>query len=562
MPYRNMLLKRWTREDGTPSGSSSRAESRTPMAEDDSDYEEDGESDLQRIQELLSRKLELLQTENENPLNKVHTAGDAKQHAALAVNKSIIESQSTTINDIIASLGLPRTEVSTLSRELLLAQLYKLVVSKPLVVYNEEHQGSAHFVDEEKMQRLVNHFTGGNYRSDVEFLYLFRSLATLIVSNIDDFGEFLSSDFMEQIEKLITEPTTSVITNDNKANLISGYVTLLLVLHHGSSSFGIDDKINWLIDIAEGFSMSALTLRKNVETGDREHSTFFDANVDKNLISEAWGKVAAEVSVAVAALHGIACLLTLLERGDYLNELSEDLMLKLVVLVDNDEIREIAKAAGRVIAVIYESYLYDEDDEDADDEEYNANAPYYEQEALFSIFTRLTNLSSKKVSKKDKKEFNSVFRNILHTLEAYVDSEKRSSIYRKTPEGVELINSIMDSTYIKLSKFKSLSINSWFLYARLRHLRWAFSFGLHNQLVANESIRDILKEPETEFKSYDQYDFDASKLENEQAYAEYASELLDHKHISDDKARSRKIKKERVNKMTAQFEDIELADTK
>ena len=82
-------------------------------------------------------------------------------------------------------------------------------------------------------------------------------------------------------------------------------------------------------------------------------------------------------------------------------------MFKLVPLLDNDEDRDIAKAAGRVIGVIYEMYDYGQN-ADADnggdfDNEYNENSPYYEQESLLAILTRLLNLSSKKVAKRDKK---------------------------------------------------------------------------------------------------------------------------------------------------------------
>ena len=83
-------------------------------------------------------------------------------------------------------------------------------------------------------------------------------------------------------------------------------------------------------------------------------------------------------------------------------------------------------------------------------------------------------------------------------------------MYKRTQEGLELLDSTSDLTYIKLSKFRSLKINSWFLYFRLKHLRWCFSFGLHNQLVGNDSVRDVLKEPENEFNYGTQPDFDDS----------------------------------------------------
>ena len=63
--------------------------------------------------------------------------------------------------------------------------------------------------------------------------------------------------------------------------MITGYVVLTLILHNGASSFGIDERIAMLIELAEGYTASATTLKKEVEAGDREHLTFI---TDKNLI--------------------------------------------------------------------------------------------------------------------------------------------------------------------------------------------------------------------------------------------------------------------------------------
>lgn len=557
--------RRWDREDGgSPSNSNSRAasQSRTPMRDDDSDLEEETEADFRKIQELLSQKLANLQqtvetVHKEVEKNKEDRIGsrDRKQYDADSLNRARIQGSST-VNEIVASLKHSRSDVSSLSRELLLAQLYKLVVSKPLLVHNEE-LGPADYVDEDKIQTIITIFTSGNYRTETEFLYLWRSLVALVVSNIEDFGVLVSTGLFSYIQQLILEPATSVITNENKANLITGYVTLTLVLHHGSSNFGVEDRVAYLIDLAEGYSASAYTLKKNVESGEREHSTVFDKGEDKRLVSEAFSQVDAEAAIAVAALHGVGCLLTLLTKGNYLNELVEDLMLKLVPLVDNDDLRDVSKAAARVVAVIYEIYTYPDPEEDADnDEEYNTDAPYYEQGALFSILERLANISTKKVSKKDKKQVHSVFRNILSTLQTYVDPVKRTHVYKKTTQGVEIINSIMNSTYIRLSKYKSLPINSWVLYIRLRILKWCFSFGLHDQLVSNESIRDILKEPESEFGSNNNgFEIDEELLDKE-GYSEFVNDYMDYKHSLDEKKRSEKIKKQRQEKLEDQFEEL------
>ncbi|MCP8717561.1 MAG: IFRD domain-containing protein [Asgard group archaeon] len=564
MSHKALFKGRRFDRDGTPSNSSSRAQSvsRTPLRSDDSDYESDAEEqDYIRIEELLREKLSNLhQQEVELSKEDRISAGDRRQHEALSLNRARIQ-ESSSINDIISSLEFSRNDVSLQSRELLLAQLYKIIVSKSLVVYNEEHTSTPDYVDEDKVSKLINVFTTGNYRSELEFLYLYRALVALICSDIEEFGVLVSTELLNHIEKLITEPANSIVTNENKAQVISGYVTLTLVLHSGASSFGIEDRVAMLMEIGEGYTASATTLKKEVESGDREHSTFItDKNLDKKLINEANSKVNAEASVAVAAIHGVGCLLTLLPQGAFLNEIVEDLMFKLVPLLDNDEDRDIAKAAGRTIGVIYELYDYRQNDDEVNDEnydeDYNVNSPYYEQESLLAILTRLLNLSSKKVAKKDKKDISSVFRNISNTIHAYTNPKDREQIYKRTPDGLELLETTTDLIYIKLSKYRSLKINSWFLYFRLKQLRWCFSFGLHNQLVSNESIRDVLKEPENEFHYGTQNEIDESLLDDDNS--EFLHEYMDQKHSNDEKTRNAKRKKDRMVKIGEQLEELNL----
>ncbi|KAI5960201.1 uncharacterized protein KGF55_004924 [Candida pseudojiufengensis] len=558
--------KKLDRDGGLLSNSSSRnqSRSRTPMRSDDSDYESDyDENELLKIEEILREKLTALNTQDMGEVGKEDriSSKDRRQFEAHQLNNKRIQENSN-IKDIITSLTFSRSDISSQSRELLLTQLYKIIISKPLVIYNEENIGNKlNYVDEETVSILINQFTNSNYRSELEFLYLFKSVIALICSDIEEFGVLISNDFLSHIQQLIQGPVNSIVTSENKSNIIIGYTTLTLILYNDSSSFGIDDKVSLLMEIAEGYSASATTLQKQIESGDREHATFItDKNLDKRLVNEATSKVLAEASVATSALNGVGCLLTLMKKGSYLNEIMEDLMIRLVPLLDNDENRDIAKAAGKVIALIYELYDYgvekvESNGNEEEDEEYNLNAPYYEQETLCSILTRLLNLSSKKVSKKDKKEISSVFRNILNTIRIYTNNTEREQVYKGTKEGVELSQQIMDSSYIKLSKYRIIKVNSWYLYIRLRHLKWLFSFGLHSQLVNNESVRDVLKSPENEY-SY------GSSLTQDYEYFDDDDESSNQYHHTlnsiNDKQRSSKRKKERVAKLDEQLEELNL----
>lgn len=542
------------------SRSSSRA--RTPMP----DGEENGALDVNfsSIEELLSKKLESLQAllfqgeneEQENRDSMVADSQDFRQKNADAMNKARIQSDSTNINDIIVSLLHSRTDVSSLSREMLLAQLYKIIVTKPIVVFNEEHAGTKDYVSEESVLILVKFLTSGDYRSSSEFILLYRSVISLLCSDLEDFGELVSTDFLAHIEKLIVEPPTANINNENKASVITGYCGLLLILYSDTSAFGVDDKVKWLLEFSQGFVHSSINLQKQLDSGDREYSTLLDEKDDKRLVSEQESSLRAEAGIAIAGLHGVAALLTLLPRGDYLNELLNFVATEAVEVIDNDVNIDLAKAGAKLLALCYELYTYDSGEEDEeDDEEFNYNAPYYEQESIIAICSRLANSTAKKVGKKDKKDTNSVFREVVNAIEAYTNAEKREEIYKKSPTGLELLNRSLSSTHVKLSRSKSLSINSWFLYFRLLHLKWCFGFGLHDQLVGNENIRFILKEVSTKYQ--EKYNNDSDDGFGGAGFGRNARSDVD-RFAKAEKKRDSDLKKARVNKLTEKIEDLDI----
>ena len=94
---------------------------------------------------------------------------------------------------------------------------------------------------------------------------MFRSLIALICSDIEEFGSLVSTELLNHIQHIITEPSNSIVTNSIKANVITGYVVLTLILHNGASSFGIDERIAMLIELAEGYTASATTLKKKLK---------------------------------------------------------------------------------------------------------------------------------------------------------------------------------------------------------------------------------------------------------------------------------------------------------
>lgn len=560
------LAARFSQRDGNSNGSSrSSSRVRTPNP----DGEENGALDINfsGIEELLSRKLEslqaiILQNELEDAENKdsmVANAQDYREKHVSAMNKMRIQSESTTVNEIIDSLGRSRSEVSSQSRKMLLAQLYKLIVIRPLVIYNEENAGTPNYVSEEKVLQLVKLLNLKEYRSSSEFILLFRSIIGLLASDLEDFGEIVSVDFHAKLESLISEPPNASVNEENKAGVISGYCALLIVLYADNSAFGVDDKVKWLMELAQGYVQSSVTLQNELKSGDREYSTLMDESDDKRLVSEQEANVQAEANIAVAAIHGVAGLLTLLPRGEYLNEILTNLATEFVEIVDNDVNMDIAKAGGRALALCYELYTYEEGEDEAEDEddEFNYNAPYYEQEALLSTCNRLASVTAKKVGKKEKKDTTTVFSQLYNTIKNYTNPETREEIYKRSLKGLELLNEGVSTTAVKLSRTKTLPINSWFLYFRLLHLKWCFGFGLHDQLVHNPEIRDILKEPSTKYS--DKYGGNDDLILGSENFGLNAPSDVD-RFARSEKKRANDLKKARQTKLTEELEDLGIKD--
>ncbi|GEQ66371.1 hypothetical protein JCM33374_g34 [Metschnikowia sp. JCM 33374] len=549
------------------SNSSSRSVSRarTPLP----DGEENGTLDVNfsSLEELLSKKLESLQsmmlsneTEDlENRDSMVADSQDFRQKKVLSLNKTRIQSDTTTINDIVSSLQHPRSSVSTQSREMLLAQLYKIIVSKSVFSFNEEVATPATYVTEEVVSSLVKLLSSKQYRSSTEFIFLYRSVIALLASDLEDFGDIVSPDFLGSLEALISAPAFQYVTIENKASVITGYCGLLLVLYGETSAFGVDDKVKWLLEVAQGFVQSAINLKVSLDTGDREYSTLMYELEDKRLVDEQENRYLGEASVAVAALHGVGVLITLLQRGEYLNELLNSVATELASIIDNEQIVDISRAAAKVLALCYESYTYEEvsEDEEYADTEYNYNAPYYEQESIISTCTRLANLSSKKVGKKEKKDVNSIFQQVVKTIEYYTNDEKREEMYKLSPTGLDLLASSVSWTHIKLSRSKSLAINSWFLYFRLLHLKWVFGFGLHTQLVENPGIKSLLRAPATKYQQkYGNADDDGDAVDNGRFGRDAQTDVERFARV--DKKRANNLKKARERKITQDLEELSL----
>lgn len=534
------------------SNGSSRSVSRAATPKPDGDENGALDVNFNALEELLAQKLQNLQdllNGDDNDKSAMHAdPNDSKQKQISAMNKSRIQTE-TSINEIVSLLGHPRTEVLSKSRELLLAQLYKLIVTKPLAFHNDQNAGTDRYVGDSTVSALVKILEARDYRSPSEFSLLLRSVISLIASNLDDFSEHVG-DVLPVLEALMVEAHSGNVTSENKASVVTGYCALYALLHADTSAFGADDKVKWLLDLAQGFVQNALVLEQQLKSGDREYLTLMDERDDKRLVSEQEAAAAAEGSLAVASLHGVAVLLTLFKRGEYLNELLSDVATAAVEFLEMECGLEVHRACGRVLALCYELYTYDDTDDVSD---YNYNAPYYEQEQLLASLGHLSAISAKRIGKTLKRETTTLFSQVATTIENYTAPELREEMYKRSAAGLELMLLAVSTSHLKLLRLRLLPINSWFLYFRLLHLKWSFGFGLHDQLVSSEPVRLFLREPPTQY----QEKYNLGEEYSEGTFGNNARSDVE-RFANLDKKRDNDIRKARVQKLTTELDGLEL----
>lgn len=351
------------------------------------------------------------------------------------------------ISDLFHSLSMARTTVSTDARELLLARLYQLIIAKPLIT----EEG---LVNEFNVEQLIKYYTGA--RTENEKLLTLKVMTTYSCSDIEEVSSLLISDVLPVLTADLRK--VEEVSANLRANIMICYASLLLCIYDGSGAYGLDETSESILELIEG------------------------------LVNSTDG--AQEADVIINGLHAIGVIISVIYHGDNdINELIEDVLPRLVDFLENDDLN-ISKAAGRVIALLYELYDY-ADDEDEDDEDSYEQSPFYDFDHLRSTVNSLSTLSSKNVNKKLKRESKSIFRDILVTLDSYSTRESR----------LELLKHPLTLSHLKLSKSRSLLIQSWYSFVRLIHLRYVFSAGLHENLLCNSELGALIKKP----KSHDKF---------------------------------------------------------
>lgn len=279
-------------------------------------------------------------------------------------------------------------------------------------------------------------------RSDNEAVLAIKALCIVATMDIDDTCEFLTSG---NLLTLLLEKVISDITSITaRANLMMGYSLLQYLLNFGSGGYKIDSIAEELIDTANGLSLE-------------------------------------EGPIAVAGLLGSGLLISILNGP---NSVICDFLPILVDFLEFNSSPDVRAAASKVIALFYQFYDYESDDDEYDDDEDIQEIPFVNHAEILARLRELSGAGIRKVSKKDKMEQKSLFRDVSRFIELYTSRSKRRDI----------VSDDLVITHVKLSKSKSLSIDSWAKLLVLQHFKWAFGPGIHTQIANNPMLQECLQE--------------------------------------------------------------------
>ncbi|GME91097.1 unnamed protein product [[Candida] boidinii] len=406
------------------------------------------------------------------------------------------------IADIITALTSRRTQVSSASREVLFAELYNMIVRNPVPACGE-------IINENDLNYLISFIKAS--RSEWEFILALRATVAYACSDIDEIATTVMESLFPYLLKKISPTsntenitaTSSTSTNISslpstsggdevssfiRSSCIMAYGSLALVIMDGSGCAGIEEVGELLMDVIDGYSNSDTTKKSN-------------GNQDPNNNTDSDDY---DIQVVVNSLNTIGVILTLMFKGrnstQGLDDFIQDNLSRVLPLLETGVNPSIQKSAARLTALMYEVFDYQDDYESGyteDDDDDNSLEPYYDIDEVLNTINQLIRNSSKKVSKKDKKETRSVLRDVSKTIERYSTKEKRKKIFKSEKSEIDDDddNNQLILGRLKLSKNKTFPITSWFQHIRIFFLRWIFSSGLHSHLAnsKNSEIRELLE---------------------------------------------------------------------
>lgn len=331
-------------------------------------------------------------------------------------------------------------------------------------------------------------------RSDWERMLAHHGICLCMAANPENTAETANSVLPYLFENITNESVSSTV----RANFAYGYSLLKFFMLYGSGAFGAEDVVTGLIETADGLAGSD------------------------------------DSKVATACILGAGLVAGTMSS---LNAAADDNVSYLVELLDAPS-KNIKLAAGKLLAMFYQSYDYGDEDEDNSMDSLLLN----EHDELVRKLRNLANMSTKKMGKKDKREQKSLFRDVLKTVEAYGTFESR--------QAVEIDDIAI--THVKLGRSKNMAINSWGQLIIVQMYKWLFGPGIHAQVVTNDMLQDTIEEAGIEAVDFDSPD------EHEQSHgADRLSRYEEKVNIAKrDVERKKHINKARELKIKQQMDEV------
>lgn len=490
---------------------SPRLRPRTPaLVEEDPDTE----LNFNTLDELLLSKVNSFQLQFEENTGKIKTS---------------------TISELVSSLQLGSKVVLAELRSALWAQLFKLTVFLPGNPEGEISEVNAELVVKQVQQSLAYSLSRAE-----EAMLAVRAAAALVCTDVSEVATQGTAELLPLLQREIGEYETKLASV--RACCVEAILAVMLFVYHDAGvAIKALEGARVLMTLAEDLAVFQ-GLEKEVE-----HSTIITDDDNKQLQEELASRD--ETSVIAALFHAVGVLVTLVAEDAEAAELIEDLVPRALPFLEDHANVEVAKAAGRLIGVCYEVYPYEDDTEE---DEVEGPEPYYDTSAVLAAANAWVEESSKKISRKDKKETHSVFRDVARTLENYLTPASRLETTRRLSGQAALIPEakaqLPELAQVRVTKAKALTIHTWFTYLRYAAARWVFGAGVQTQMVGgNTDLKAIMKKqpPLQGDEGAKSYRDDAAD-EEEEEYADVAERGRVNK-----KKRDQQVNKERMEKAIA-----------
>lgn len=401
----------------TPASSKpgSRAESRYQSDAEDDEFQVNKFAERMNVS-ALSQQLSAIQLEEES--------------ARVARKTSYQENFETLIKD--------RRSTSLEQRQDALERITQTLANK----YNPELYSNG---DIETLHKAI--VTG---RSVVEQTRAARALVIMALLDIDDSAEFITETTLPALEPIFTDEDQE---SSIRSYLLTCHSLLLYYINLGASGFGLESKIEMLLNVAN------------------------ETSTEDSIVS-------------CAALLGIGLLTSVTGSR---NTVIEDTLPSIVELLKSQD-SDVRKTAGKVIALMYELYDFSDQEDGTTDEDLYAGFKYgidtVDNADLVYDLSELVGESAKSIARKTKSELRSVFRKVLSTIEARLvtiteDLDRDDSLtdHEVAAEAI---------SHLRLSKTKAIPIDTWNQLNLSSVLKWLYGDGLHTQVANNPLVGESI----------------------------------------------------------------------